>query len=625
MKKRRSLRKIGSMLLACLLVFQAVPGAFGTSVSEQPGFVSMAAAPEAAVSENIGRHDYERYAASTVNSYLYQRGEELIRVEGLRDAVTVETYDRAFRLKDVKVLQKELPLFGGFFEGADYNFLVFGGVNGGEKDVTEVIRIVKYSKDWTRRIGDGSYRGLNTVIPFDSGSLRMAEINGVLYLRTAHLMYTTSDDLNHQASMMLTVRESDLRLLESFHGIGGKAYTSHSFNQFVMVDSDSNLVTLDHGDAYPRSIVLGRFQGTAGEEQLGRNYEELEIFPFYGGIGENRTGAALGGLAESGSSYLAAGSSVPQDRADFPGLARNVFLTVTDKEEFSEEETKTVWLSDYEDTGSDSAAAPYLIKLSEDRFLVLWERLTDGKGGVLEAVFVNGEGETVSSVMTDKGNLSDCEPLIAGEELLWYVTNGTLPVFYRMNLQTGKLVKTGVFEDVDPGAWYDDAVNFVAEQGIMAGTGGMKFEPTANLTRAMMVQILHNLEGNQEVWSTYEYRDVPEGSWFERAVVWADAYHIVAGTGNDQFSPNKMITREEMAVMLKNYCAYYKEIDLPATRPALSFSDNGEISSWAREAVEMMYRGEVLSGKGSNRFGPKENATRAEVAQMFKNFMEVTG
>ena len=121
-----------------------------------------------------------------------------------------------------------------------------------------VIRVVKYSKDW-KRLGQTSLRGANTTIPFDAGSLRCAEYGDYLYIRTCHEMYASSrDGKNHQANLTLTVRQSDMRLTDTYYIVMNNSvgYVSHSFNQFVLIDQERNIVTLDHGDAYPRSIVL---------------------------------------------------------------------------------------------------------------------------------------------------------------------------------------------------------------------------------------------------------------------------------------------------------------------------------------------------------------------------------
>ena len=100
----------------------------------------------------------------------------------------------------------ELPLFGGCYVGDEYNYVVLGQTNGLENDETEVLRIIKYDKDW-KRVAYCPVAGINTVIPFNAGSLRMSEADGKLYIHTCHTMYKTSDGLNHQANMTFVLDE----------------------------------------------------------------------------------------------------------------------------------------------------------------------------------------------------------------------------------------------------------------------------------------------------------------------------------------------------------------------------------------------------------------------------------
>ena len=176
------------------------------------------------------------------------------------------------------------------------------------------------------------------------------------------------------------------------------------------------------------------------------------------------------------------------------------------------------------------------------------------------------------------------------------------------------------FNDVKSSDWFYDAVMYAYENGIMNGTGSSTFEPNVNLNRAMMVQILYNYEGRPSV-GTPDFDDLSNGAWYADAVAWAAENKIVEGYGNGNFGPHDEITREQMAVILYRYCNS-KGINLPATRSSDSFTDNGSISSWATEAIDAMYKAEILNGKGNGIFDPQGKATRAEVTQMMMNFLE---
>lgn len=176
------------------------------------------------------------------------------------------------------------------------------------------------------------------------------------------------------------------------------------------------------------------------------------------------------------------------------------------------------------------------------------------------------------------------------------------------------------FADVSESAWYYDAVKYAHKNNIMQGTGNGLFEPNINLNRAMLVQMLYSLEGRPSAGES-SFNDVADGSWYADAIAWASTNGVVNGIGNNLFAPTSDIAREQMAVMLYNYCIY-KGIELPIVRETGSFADGSVVSSWAKEAVEAMYQAGILNGKGNGVFDPRGTATRAEVAQMMMNFLE---
>lgn len=173
------------------------------------------------------------------------------------------------------------------------------------------------------------------------------------------------------------------------------------------------------------------------------------------------------------------------------------------------------------------------------------------------------------------------------------------------------------FADVDTNAWYHLAVDFVITNGLMNGISGSEFAPNANLSRAMLAQILYNKEGTPSVSGTADFTDVPEGMWYTNAVAWASANGIVSGYGNGQFGPNDNITREQLAVMLYRYAG-----SPSASGSVNSFVDSAEISDYAVNAMVWATSNGIMSGKGANNLDPKGLATRAEVAQMLKSYLD---
>ena len=391
----------------------------------------------AAESYNIGSQNYTRFS-SPVCSYLVACEDgSLMRVEAVCDQVMIEYYDEADMFHSAKYLPMELPLFGGFYEGTDEYFLVFGQENLLEDNEKEVLRVVSYDKKWNRLCAASLY-GANTRIPFDAGSLRMAQSGDILYLRTAHEMYRYSDGLCHQANMTLSIRISTMEITDSQTRISNiyEGYVSHSFNQFVGVD-DGKLLAVDHGDAYPRAVCLIRYPEAAGSDHFLGEYgycDSVDVLPIAGQIGDNATGVSVGGFEASSSCYLIAGNSVLQDAYSDFNRVRNIFVTVTDKTDFSAHGTTVRRITNYPDEAAyrGAVSTPHLVKITKERFLLLWTLQ-----GTLQYVFLDGEGRMTSAISSADVPLSDCKPIVTGDAVCWYCTQSGTPVFHRINLNTG--------------------------------------------------------------------------------------------------------------------------------------------------------------------------------------------
>jgi hypothetical protein len=176
------------------------------------------------------------------------------------------------------------------------------------------------------------------------------------------------------------------------------------------------------------------------------------------------------------------------------------------------------------------------------------------------------------------------------------------------------------FADVSESDWFFEAVQFVRQQGLMTGTSATTFNPNAAMTRGMMVTVLHRMAGSPPYDPAGGFSDVTTGTWYTDAVTWAVANGIVSGYGDGLFGPNDDITREQMAVILYNY-AIFMNIELPSIRTG-AFTDDAQISDWAKEAVNAMYEAGIINGKGGGVFNPLAGATRAEVATILMRFLE---
>ena len=179
---------------------------------------------------------------------------------------------------------------------------------------------------------------------------------------------------------------------------------------------------------------------------------------------------------------------------------------------------------------------------------------------------------------------------------------------------------TWPFEDVTEGDdWFYDAVAYVYENGIMAGTDETIFDPYMELDRAMAAQLFYNLEGKPAVTGDSTFTDVTSGHWAVDAITWAAQNDIVAGIGGGLYDPDSNVTREQFAQMLYNY-AKYKGYDLTATGDLSQFPDAGSISSWAETALSWANGKGLINGHENGTIDPKGSTIRAQAASIMANF-----
>ncbi|MFI3175664.1 MAG: hypothetical protein R3Y53_10815, partial [Bacillota bacterium] len=224
-----------------------------TATVSKPTISSTTALNESGIaSNNTAMYGNTRNTTST----LVEATNGYIRVEYISGAtVNIEEYNTDFELTGNRTIPVELSSFVSFHEGEKHYYFMFATTNESESSSQEVVRIVKYDKNWNR-ISQIALRDINTVGKVSFAD--MIEYGGNLLVHTHHTMYQSSDGLNHQANMRFTIDLDSMTLLNKGTGVSNVAtgYVSHSFNQMIDVSSDGFLVTADHGDAYPRAFAL---------------------------------------------------------------------------------------------------------------------------------------------------------------------------------------------------------------------------------------------------------------------------------------------------------------------------------------------------------------------------------
>ena len=387
---------------------------------------------------NKEAQDYQTWA-SPIYSYLTNTSDGNIMTVQYVDSenrVVATYYDSNYNFLREKKISQELPLFGGFYETASNYYIISGQENREQLPNVESFRIIKYDKNWNR-IASTGLSDCNTTVPFDAGCVRVDECGEYLIIRTSHEMYKSNDGRNHQANVTIQLDAENMRITDSVTGVfwGGVGYVSHSFNQFVKVENN-NIVAVDHGDAYPRSIVLSKYDTNLMAGSFFDYYgccTPIDFIKFPGEIGNNYTGASVGGFEISSTDYIIAGSAVDYDSyvdydwANQEKEIRNIFVSTIDKDT---NRANTYYVTSYSD-GEIDASTPHLVKTGDDTFMLLWTR-----DDTVYYTQLNRKGNCVGNINSIKGNLSDCVPVVVNNELKWYVWDNNIIDFYSINLDT---------------------------------------------------------------------------------------------------------------------------------------------------------------------------------------------
>ena len=192
-------------------------------------------------------------------------------------------------------------------------------------------------------------------------------------------------------------------------------------------------------------------------------------------------------------------------------------------------------------------------------------------------------------------------------------------------LGSAELPEVSPFLDVSTNDWYYKDIIYVFSGSLMVGeyTEPMLFKPEMNLNRGMIVTILYRMDGAPDTSGMINtFGDVAEDAWYAGAVKWAVANGLVEGYGNGLFGPEDPVTREQLAVILYRYTWYAGDV-LPSVRGYPGFVDDNAIESYAKDAVEHLYKANIVGGKLGYSFDPKGGATRAETAAMLRRLEEI--
>lgn len=369
-----------------------------------------------------------------------------MRVFYNEENIGIEYYDKNFNIQSRKNINMELPMWGGFYAGNNGYYLVEGVSNTDESDTAEVIRVIKYDKDWNR-IGAASITGNSNLFggevryPFDYGCVEMTECNGKLFVVTGHQGYV--DPMykqGHQGFLMISVDENTMT------GQIVKSDLWHSFAQYI-VEKNSNLYVLEQSEG-SRYTKLTKYNADS---------LRAESIPLLEYGGEHTSAwaiscyASVDDLAVSADNVLCLGTSIDQSQYEVvnTNTAHNIYLTVTSQNEFDEENTQIKWMTNYKDDGS-CFIGTQITKINDNKFMISWEEYgksqTAGTEDLLESsilhyIFVDGNGNKISQEFTASAPISDCHPIVDGSKIIYYASSSNMVDFYSIDINSGKMDK----------------------------------------------------------------------------------------------------------------------------------------------------------------------------------------
>ena len=391
---------------------------------------------------NVGGYYYSGYYgdssyAMVDKTYLFALADGKLVLYNYLDeecALSYEVYDGNYKRLQNKKIKLPYPL-GGVYLGEDGStYVVCGQSNIEESDTRTVFSVIKYDKSM-KEVGRSNIIGeeCKTTIPFDAGSCSMAMQGDTLVIHTARERYTSSDGFNHQSNITIVIdaKTMDKRYVGQLFPYN---HVSHSFNQFVRFDGN-NVIYVDHGDAYPRSVVMqthrdGALAMAQKNEGVYWYTDEIDLLNIVGRIGDNHTGTRVGGFEIGKYNNIVAGVSLPHHSMTADELfyygTKNVYVSLVSKDGNS---SKLLWLTDYKEGSNKTAVNLRMLKINEDRFGLIYQiddfnDIQDsGPSSKIGFILIDSMGEVLARKELEGIFESDMQPVLYQGDIIWIREN----------------------------------------------------------------------------------------------------------------------------------------------------------------------------------------------------------
>lgn len=471
----------------------------------------------------------------------------------------------------------------------------------------------------------------------------------------------TNDQIpNENGENTFAIPEFEGSLMFKIDGISDKDVTSVFL--LINMDKEPPVLTLS-SDIFYADNESGDYTITgisdAGSRIMYGDNEEVVAgsdgkFAVSGKLYESQTSGVIMLCAQD----FAGNTSTPQTALVIKKISNTVTVNDSYAEnsgsgEYSEGETVTIkagersgykfsgWTTDDGVQFADSKSAETTFTMPSKAVTVTanWTKSSGGNGGgggnvhYTVSFETNGGNDIASKTVTKNSVIKEPEsPIKAGFDFEGWYTDKGLKTKYDF---TEKVTKNftlyakwtekdngewkNPFTDVKENDWFYDSVKYAYENDLMKGISNTEFAPDSEVTRAMFVTVIYRME-NEPQTGKCAFTDVESGSYYESAVAWANENGIVSGISEDCFAPNEPITREQMAAIIYRYAAF-KGYDI-TTSSNISYTDNDNISDYAKDAVIWAAEKSVMTGNTDGSFAPKANTTRAQAASVFMRMVE---
>lgn len=167
--------------------------------------------------------------------------------------------------------------------------------------------------------------------------------------------------------------------------------------------------------------------------------------------------------------------------------------------------------------------------------------------------------------------------------------------------------------------WAKESIKWCYQKGYLSGTSTYAFSPSNSASRVMAITSVYRMAGSPPSGTSTPFSDVPASAYYAKAVSWGVKNGIISGTSPTTFSPNSLLTREQMAVILYNY-AKYKGKNVNVSGDLNKFVDGTTVSSWALTEMKWAVGKGIFSGNDKGYLNPRNKVARGELATLLQSF-----